>query len=947
MKRSTLLFLLLTLLAATLAAAATERQRFTHDWQFRHGAHDLSVTERAFDASGWRTLDLPHDWAIEGPFDESIEDGSTGKLPWKGEGWYRKTFTLEAADAGKRVYFDFDGVMAFPTVYVNGRLAGNWDYGYTPFRIDATDLVRWGEENVIAVHVDTRRWHSRWYPGAGIYRKVELELAEPVHLAQWGTRVTTNGDELEGIAPDTATITSTLVNHTASLIQAEVDVALRDPDGAIVAESTARLDLPAGATDDLDQTLSVEDPLLWDVEHPHLYSAETTVRVGTHVVDTDTAPVGFRTFAFTGDDGFHLNGRRVQLFGVNMHHDLGPLGGAFNRRAAERQLEIMREMGVNAIRTAHNTAAHDILELCDEMGLLVFNEVFDKWDSTAGREDLEPAFGPFAHRQIRATLLRDRNHPSVVVWSTGNEILPGPENDGITPEFVEMTAEMVREFDETRPVVQGCHIPALVNGENFAALDFTGWNYARRYARYREFYPDRPLIYSESASTVSTRGYYEPDLPDRSTDRSSTAQVSSYDLSAADWSDIPDIEFRLMEEDDFVSGEFVWTGFDYLGEPTPHAAEARSSYFGIVDLVGLPKDRFYLYRSHWLPDETTVHILPHWNWPERKGKNVPVFVYTNGDSAELFLNGRSLGVRRKGEVPDRADDLASGSTASASAIAEDHAPARALDSAEDTAWQAPADATDPWWQVDLGRRQAIRTVQIDTPEREKLYGWRLQASDNGRRWQTLAEKPTNPFPQWGGPRRFFHRIETETRHLRIQFFETTEDTVPALARVRVFTENVENDYYDVTYDYRLRWNEVPYEPGELRAVAYKDGEEIGETLVETTGAPAALRLSADRTELANDGQDLSFITVEAVDEDGRPHPLSDALVHFDVSGAGSIAAVGNGNPLSYEPFQADQRHLFYGKAVLIVRGTRDASGPIEIHATADGLDDATLTLEVE
>lgn len=937
----------LSLLSASfflaLSLGATSRtELFNANWKFALGEHPDAYAE-TFDASEWEAVRLPHDWAISGPFDEAAH-GSTGKLPWKGEGWYRKTFTLPAEDSDKKLYFDFDGVMAFPKIYINGILAGEWDYGYTGFRIDASDHVRWGETNLIAVHADTGNWNSRWYPGAGIYRKVTMTVAEPVHFTKWGIGITTNGDELTGEKPDRADVTVSVDNHRKGDVTVKLDIRVLDPAGNEVATILSELSVPQGETVESTEVVEVPDPLLWDIEHPHLYTAVTTLSQDGEVLDREETSFGFRTFAFTADDGFHLNGRRVQMNGVNLHHDLGPLGAAFNTRAAERQLEIMQEMGVNTIRTSHNPSAPEVIELCDRMGILVWDEVFDKWGATAGRPDLEPPLNEFGERHVRATVLRDRNSPSVVVWSTGNELTGDPADDGINPERVQMMADFVRQYDPSRPVAMGCHIPDLVDGENFASLDLAGWNYDRRYARYREIWPDKPIVYSESASTVSTRGYYEPDLPERPTDRSPSLQVSSYDLNAADWSDIPDVEFALMEQDNYVAGELVWTGFDYLGEPTPFDADARSSYFGIVDLVGFPKDRFFLYRSHWRPDATTVHILPHWNWPDRVGEVVPVFVYTNGDAAELFLNGRSLGLRKKGAVPERAENLALNKKATIGSGTPEEDASAANDGDLDTLWTASRELPNPSWQVDLGKRQAIRYLAVTTATEEKLYAYEIAASNNGQDWQQIASKETSRIPQWGGPREVFHTVDVEARHLRITFTGSREDPEIGLREFAAYRERVENPYYDVTYDYRLRWNDVAYEPGTLRAVAYKNGKVIGESSIETTGIPEKLRLSADRTALAADGDDLAFITVEALDAKGLVSPLADNLVRFTVDGPGEIAGVGNGNPLSFEPFQADQRALFYGKAMLIVRTTPDQAGEIRIRAMSEGLDETEIVL---
>lgn len=933
----------------TLFCAVTMRggpETLGEGWRFHRGAVAGAAAAAEYDDSSWEPVAVPHDWAIAGPF-EADGEGGTGRLPWKGEGWYRRTFDLPAAGSGRRVYLDFDGVMAFPQVYVNGELAGEWDYGYTSFRIDATALAKWGGTNTVAIHVDTRRWGSRWYPGAGLYRKVTLTIAEPVHLAHWGVRVSTNGDELSGTAPDTTAIRTTVENHTDAPVQVTVKQILLDPEGNAAGRSETALTIEPSSAQTAEQSIKpAAPPLLWDVEHPHLYTVQTIVEREGQTVDSQATRIGFRTFAFTADDGFHLNGRRVQLKGVNLHHDLGPLGAAFNRRAAQRQLEIMREMGVNALRTSHNPPAPEVLDLCDEMGIVVWDEVFDKYAWTAGRPDHEPPLPAYSERHLTATVARDYNHPSVVVWSTGNEVWPDEEHEGINPERVRMMAEAVRSIDRTRPVGQGCHIPGLVDGKNFAALDLTGWNYARRYLNYRHQYPDRPIVYSESASALSTRGYYNPLLDAAKTEYADTFQLSSYDLIAAPWSDIADREFKLMEEDTYVAGEFVWTGFDYLGEPTPFEAEARSSYFGIVDLCGFPKDRYYLYRSHWRDDVHTLHLLPHWNWPDRIGKNVPVFLYTDGDEAELFLNGRSLGRRRKGELPRRLPNLVGEGTITASSMSGETGAEAATDGDLETVWTASPYDGKPWWMIDLGRTQTVGQITLDTLRRVNLYAYAIEGSTDGQSWSVIVEHSTNPYPQWSGPTRTAHTFDpVRVRYLRLAFDHANEDAPFGLKEFMAFAGRVEDDYYDATYTYRLRWNEVEYAPGTLRAVAYKDGQRIGETTIETTGPAVGLNLEADRGRLTADGEDLAFITVQAVDAEGRPHPLAQDLVHFTLEGPGTIVAVGNGNPLSFEPFVADRRSLFFGKALLVVRSSSSASGPLTVKATAPGLASATITLE--
>ncbi|MBN2182598.1 MAG: DUF4982 domain-containing protein [Sedimentisphaerales bacterium] len=916
---------------------------FNSDWKFAGG--DQAGAEKAdFDDAEWHAVRLPHDWAISGPFNPN-ENGYAGKLPWRGVGWYRKAFRLDEADRGRRVYFDFDGVMAFPKVYINGELAGQWDYGYVSFRVDATPFVKYDGDNIIAVQVDTRRQGTRWYPGAGIYRKVTMTVCDPVHIALWGTYVTT--PEVDDNSA-TVRVRSTVENHLDSEAKVTVEVAVLGPDGRRVANGGKDSLISAGGSGEVEQSLVISNPQRWDVTSPKLYTAKTVVRMNGKAVDTESTSFGIRTFKLTANDGFYLNGRRLQLYGVNLHHDQGPLGAAFYTRAMERQLEIMREMGCNAIRTSHNPPAPELLALCDRMGFVVWDECFDKWDDKAGRYRGQPPLEEYGEKQIRNFVMRDRNHPSIVVWSIGNEIGNQPsDREGKSPERIKYMRDFVLKYDPTRPVGMACHIPGTVDEPILDALDFTGWNYARRYARYRETYPDKPIIYSESASTLSTRGFYELPLPDVKTDFSSQNQVDSYDLNAASWSDIPDKEFKLMEDDRFVAGEFVWTGFDYLGEPTPFSQEAKSSYFGIVDLCGIPKDRYFLYRSLWRPDTATIHILPHWNWPERIGKNVPVFFYTNGDSAELFLNGKSLGRRQKGVLPDKPKNFAQGksTTASSDQNEENLLAACAIDNNKYTRWCASTGEPNQWWQVDLGQVQSVRFLSIDFERESKNYGYEIKISSDESAWQTVVTKDTSRMPRWGGPTRIFHDVDAQGRYIRIEFSQLQQGAWASIKEFGVYPEKVESDYYEPTYKYRLRWNEVTYEPGELKAVAYKDGKKIGEAVMRTADEPDNIRLTPDRKILAATGDDLCYILVEALDSNGNVCPLADQLIRFGIEGPAEIAGVGNGNPLSLEPFQADYRKLFYGKAMLILRTKTGQAGRIRVFAESDGLPATEIIIE--
>ena len=820
---------ILAAFAAELAAdiAGHRIENLNRDWKFAKGQQPGAAVV-GFDDSSWTVVRLPHDWAIAGPY-EPRGDANTGKLPWRGEGWYRKRFVLPRADAGKQIYLDFDGVMAMPTVYVNGQKAGEWDYGYMSFRVDATAFVQFGRTNLVAVHVDTYPHASRWYPGAGIYRKVQLVIDPPVHLAHWGTFVSTPevSDSLARVRVQT-----TVANHLMSpLISAAsarreepalpigLETTLFDPQGKRVAAALNARNIPAGGAGEFDQSLIIRHPQRWDLETPRLYRAVSRVFVANKNIDSAETPFGIRTFEFTANDGFHLNGRRVQLHGVNLHHDHGPLGAAFFTRAMQRQLELMKDMGVNAVRTSHNPPAPELLDLCDRMGFVVWNEAFDKWDRTATLP-LGASLLDHGRKQIHQFVRRDRNHPCVVVWSAGNEI--GDLENGTLPNSPGLLRQMVgffKELDPTRPVALAHSIPESALTPLDLALDVTGWNYGRRYEIARKMHPDRPIVYSESASALSTRGHYELPHPTQKDDFPASWRLSSYDHFAASWSDIPDLEFARMEQDRFVAGEFVWTGFDYLGEPTPFIAqdwgksktrplaredESRSSCFGMVDLVGIPKDRYYLYRSYWAPEKKTIHLLPHWNWPERAGTNVPVYVYTSGDSAELFLNGESQG--RKSKDPRAAN---------------------------------------------------------------------------------------------------------------------------------------------VMDRYRLRWENVIYRPGEIRAVAYRHGRKLGEARVRTAGAPARLRLLPDRPALRATGDDLGYVRVEAIDRNGAVCPLAMNEVTFQVTGPGAIAGVGNGDHYFPAEFQANRVALFYGQAMLIVRATEGAGGTIRVAAQCAGLPAAKALLRVQ
>ena len=950
-----------------LAASQVAAQRTTLSldgiWRFtKDDSKQLQAQAFDFNDCRWQEVRVPHDWAISGPFNPDAHGGS-GKLPWQGVGWYRRSVVVPATFAGNSVYLDFDGVMASPEVYVNGKKAGGWDYGYMSFRVDATPFFRFGKENVIAVRADTTAHHSRWYPGAGIYRSVRMVLCPQVQIAHQATFLTTREITGEGAWVH---LNSAVINRTEKESRVDVRIALRDPDGNAVATETFRaVAIPAHGRALLSKDFLVCAPKLWDVESPNLYTAEIALSNS----DSETTRFGIRTIAFPPDDGFHLNGRRVQLHGVCLHADLGPLGMAFNKSAMRRQLSIMKDMGVNALRTSHNAPAPGVLELCDEMGIVVWDECFDKWDGTAGRKP-EQNLEEYVARNCRALAQRDRNHPCVIIWSIGNEITPdGFDWNGKNPKatngmnakrFREFRAA-IREFDTSRPVGIGCCHANAVDTGMFAELDISGWNYRRMYTRVKDKHPGKPVVYSESASALSSYGYFSnPPEPAKTVYAYDAHEVDGYDHNAADWSDIPDLEFDRMEKDKYCCGEFVWTGIDYIGEPTPvtkgkvfgkfdqmpEKELARSSYFGIADLMVIPKDRYYLYRSYWNKKDETIHILPHWNWQGKEGKNVPVYVYTSGDSAELFLNGKSLGRRTKGEK-DTIINLAKGKNATASSVEvkpdRQHPAQLATDGNTDTRWCASTEAKSQWWQVDLGKETPIRTVCLTFERGPQDYACRIQIGNDGKNWKDAAAK------KLGEATSIFTMRETG-RYLRVVFDDLKPGSWASLRDVTVCDQEVDayrlNPYYDVCAKYRLRWFNVPYQPGELKVVAYKAGKKIGEQVMRTAGKPVAIQLTPEKTAVPADGDSVVFVQVDVVDANGIRDPRATNRIAFELTGPGEIVAVGNANPRGFDTFTDTRSHpLYYGKAVAVIRREKGRTEPITLKATTDGMKAATITLQ--
>lgn len=791
---------------------ALQAQRFANEplkqgWRFAPGNHEGAASVN-FDDSTWELVDVPHDWAVGEAFIPE-GDGNTGKLPWKGEAWYRLQFQIPKASENQRFYLMFDGVMAFPEIFINGHLAGSWDYGYNSFYVDITPFLNHEGRNVLAVHADTRPHRSRWYPGAGIYRKVTLLIRQLVHFEPWGATVTTPIIKAHAAEVRTELRLQTFdQSRQTYTIRHEVYA----PNGNLIVEKTTENVGFRTNKQVVETSFLLNHPTRWDVTNPALYRYKAFLLSGSEVLDVAETTFGIREMKLTADDGFHLNGRRLQLRGVNLHHDLGALGAAFNHRALERQLQIMQQMGVNAIRTSHNMPAPELGDLCDSMGLLLFNEAFDKYDSTAGITDTTD-FEAFVERNIRNFVRRDGNHPSIFAWSAGNEIPDVQWNQNRGFDRLQTVVNTFKKYDPSRPVTLVCDSYESAKLRHFDFYDFHSWNYGRRYSLARQMEPNKAVIISESASTVSTRGYYDPKLPSARTDFTDQLQVSSYDLNAPEWAEIADDDFMWQQDEPYVAGEFVWTGFDYLGEPTPytnqwamasglgHKAASRSSYFGIVDLCGIPKDRYYLYKSYWKSDESTVHILPHWNWEGHEGDTIPVFVYTSGDCAELFVNGTSQGKKCK---------------------------------------------------------------------------------------QPFSSKSVDRF--------------------------------------------------------RLMWNDVRYQPGTLRAVAWKEGEPRGEAVVQTAKAASALCLTADRSEIRANGEDLAYILIEAVDENHVLNPLADEMVTVEISGKATIAGLCNGDPQSLLPMQGHSMQLFNGKAMLIVKSST-APDRIRIQVKSDKLKKAEMVVE--
>ena len=647
--------ILIILLIVFCYSGYAQNYDFNKSWLFMNEEAE-GAESTSFDDSNWRKLDLPHDWAIEGPFDVKY-NARCGGLPFHGTGWYRKHFVAPEGSEGKVVRIEFEGAMYDAHVWVNGEFVGNRPFGYIGFEFDITKNLKFnGEENVVAVRLTPKDLSSRWYPGAGIYRNTWLKVNEPVHVAQWGTYITTPTvtDVKAAVQNET-----TVENKTNKAVQVEVKHEYFSPAGKSVASISENLDIDANSSAISGLFCYINNPKRWDLDSPNLYKAVTTIIHNGKVIDSYNSRFGIRTISYnTG--GFFLNGKQVRFNGVCLHHDNGALGAAVYRRADERKLQIMKQMGVNAIRTSHNPPSRELLELCDEMGLMVLDEAFDVWEIAKVPNGYNLFFEEWAETDLKDMIRRDRNHPSIVMWSIGNEILEQREKQGGW-RLAKKLHEYCVETDPTRPTTAGFnYYPAPYDNNMAQQVHIAGMNYKpASYKEVKENYPGLALYGSETSSCTSSRGVYH--LPIEKYKTHESKQVTSYDLIGPPWAYPPDVEFYFQEQNPNMMGEFIWTGFDYLGEPTPYGGKdnstngywnadwpSRSSYFGAVDLCGFPKDRFYLYQSQWT-DKPMIHLLPHWNWEGKEGENIPVYCYTNCDEAELFLNGKSLGKRVKGK----------------------------------------------------------------------------------------------------------------------------------------------------------------------------------------------------------------------------------------------------------------------------------------------------------
>lgn len=642
---------------------------------------NVTIAQPDYNDSTWKSVNIPHDWAIDGPFYVGINvpvTGGMGRLPVHGVGWYRRRLEIAFDDEGKSIYLDVDGAMSYAMVWLNGILIGGWPYPYNSFRLDLTPYINYGGNNLLAIRLDNPTQSSRWYPGGGLYRNIWLTKLDPVHVAQWGTSITTRNISLHSATVDLK-IEIQNKRRVNAKIEATTEVYALGSTGMPIGSKVSSfpntsVSISAGDTQEVNVSARISTPLLWGPlpsQRPHLYVAITRLSSENKTIDTYETIFGIRSIIYDAGKGLFVNGQHTSIRGVNQHHDLGALGAAFNYRAAERQLEVLRDLGCNAIRMAHNPPAPELLELTDRMGFLVMDEVFDMWERNKTNADYHLLFSDWHEQDLRSFLRRDRNHPSVFAWSFGNEV--GEQTTGESGAAIaKRLREITHEEDPTRPTTASMNA-AEPNMPFPRELDILSLNYQGEgirdapayshlsgrktkplYADFHNAFPDKLLLSSETAASLSTRGTYlypvtqdlSAPVNDTSGGNSTTLQVSAYELYTADFGSSPDKVFATQDQNPFVAGEFVWSGWDYLGEPTPYYS-ARSSYFGIIDIAGFKKDRFYLYQSRWRPDLKMAHILPHWTWSDRVGQVTPVHVFSAADEAELYLNGKSLGRKSK------------------------------------------------------------------------------------------------------------------------------------------------------------------------------------------------------------------------------------------------------------------------------------------------------------
>lgn len=678
-------FLLGMMLAVCgLSASADDRRLFDEGWRFTLN-DSVKMSWFGYNDKTWRTLDLPHDWAVEGDFMATAPSGASGGALPGGIGWYRKHFNVNKADKGKKLFIDFDGVYMNAKVWINGHELGQRPYGYSSFRYDLTPHLNYGGDNVVAVRVDNSdQPNSRWYSGCGIYRHVYLVNTDNIHVSHWGTWINA---EVQASGAAVFKLDVELDNETGKSKKVTVVNTLLDASGKAVGSSSSAVKLSAGASRKaVSQSMTLKNPQLWSVERPYIYKVRTQVKVGGKVVDEYYTNTGVRSFRFDAEKGFFLNGKNMKINGVCQHHDMGCLGAAVNEDALYRQLKMLRDMGANAVRCSHNPPAPELLNMCDTMGLIVMDESFDMWHRRKTKNDYARFFDKWAERDLTDLVRRDRNHPSILMWSIGNEVLEqwsSADADNLTAEQANLIlnaghdastlakdgeelspnsiltrnlCNIIRRLDNTRPITAGCNEPNPGNHLfKSGALDIIGFNYHHEWVKdVPKNFPGMPFIFSESVSALQTRDYYM--MPSDSVRKAPqewwmpytdpSFQCSAYDNMHASWSSTHEQTWDVVKHNDFVGGQFIWTGWDYIGEPTPYGFPARSSYFGIIDLAGMPKDVYYMYQGEWT-DRQVCHLFPHWNWLD--GQQIDLWCYyNNADEVELFINGKSQGVRTKG-----------------------------------------------------------------------------------------------------------------------------------------------------------------------------------------------------------------------------------------------------------------------------------------------------------